>query len=354
MPSLNRFDAKLRSSGCGFIASICGRYYGMDRDKRWDRVEKAFRAIRQGHCEYRFENAPLALEAAYGRGENDEFVMPSCITTETGDTVSVKDGDAVVFMNFRADRARELTRAFVDREFNGFDRGTPPRLAAFVMLTEYATDIEAECAYPPEDLSNSLGEYLSALGLSQLRIAETEKYAHVTFFFSGGREKEFAGESRILVPSPKVATYDLQPEMSAVQVTDKLVQAILERQYDAIICNFANGDMVGHTGVMAAAIKAVETLDQCLGRIRDAILQVDGNCLITADHGNVEQMLDEDSGQPLTSHTSGPVPLVYVGKRKVHLLDDGSLSDVAPSLLALMDLKQPREMTGHSLIRFDS
>ena len=348
--SLERFNAHFAEHGSGRIATICGRYYGMDRDKRWDRVAKAFNAICHGQAEYQAPDALQALQAAYGRDENDEFVQPTVLHADGAAPGRIEDGDVVLFMNFRADRARELSQAFVDSQFQGFDRGTLPTLGGFYTLTEYAADLPAPCAFPPENLSNGLGEYLAAQGRSQLRIAETEKYAHVTFFFSGGREQEYPGETRILVPSPQVATYDLKPEMSAVEVTDKLVAAISNRDYDTIICNFANGDMVGHTGVMAAAIKAVETLDQCLGRITEALLAVDGQCLITADHGNVEQMLDEHSGQPMTAHTNGPVPLVYVGKRALTLRADGALSDVAPSLLSLMALPQPAEMSGDSLV----
>jgi 2,3-bisphosphoglycerate-independent phosphoglycerate mutase len=348
-PSIAKLEKKFSSLGVGKIASIAGRFYGMDRDKRWDRVEKSFNAICHGTAEYTADTAADALEAAYNRDENDEFILPACIT-EAGETISIKDNDAIVFMNFRADRSRELTRVFTDRTFNEFERGNLPALSHFAMLTEYSEDIDAECAYPPERLSNVLGEYLANQNKSQLRIAETEKYAHVTFFFSGGREKEYEGESRILIPSPKVETYDLMPEMSAYEVTEKLVSAIRNKEYDAIICNFANGDMVGHTGVWDAALKAAEVIDDCLGKITEAIQEVEGNCLITADHGNLEQMLDENSGQPLTSHTNGPVPLVYVGSRQVSLKNDGSLCDVAPSVLALMDLDQPEEMTGQSLI----
>jgi 2,3-bisphosphoglycerate-independent phosphoglycerate mutase len=261
----------------------------------------------------------------------------------------MQDNDAVVYMNFRADRARQLTAAFIKDDFNGFNRGKRPQLGAFVSLTEYSADLPTTVAYGPENLDNSFGEYLSRLGRTQLRIAETEKYAHVTFFFSGGRELEYPGETRILVPSPKVETYDLKPEMSAYEVTDKLVSAIRNREYDAIVCNFANGDMVGHTGSLPAAIKAVEVLDDCLGRITAALHEVGGQCLITADHGNVEQMLDEENGQPMTQHTNGPVPLVYVGPRKLALQPDGSLCDVAPTLLDLMNLPQPPEMLGHTL-----
>jgi len=347
--SISRFEKLFAEQGIGQIASICGRFFGMDRDKRWDRVEKAFNAICHGEADHVGSSASIALEDAYGRDENDEFVQPTCIL-KNDTPVKVEDGDAIVFMNFRADRSRELTRVFTEDEFAEFDRGNLPSLSHFVMLTEYAEDIKAECAYPPEQLGNVLGEYLSKQDRTQLRIAETEKYAHVTFFFSGGRESEFQGETRILIPSPQVETYDLKPEMSAYEVTDNLVNAIRNREYDAIICNYANGDMVGHTGVWDAALQAAEIIDECLGRITDAIREVDGNCLVTADHGNLEQMLDGATGQPLTSHTNGPVPLVYVGNRNISLKNDGSLCDVAPSILSLMGLPQPDEMTGHSLI----
>jgi len=352
-PSLHRFTELLADLGCGRITSISGRYFGMDRDKRWDRVQKAFAAICHGQAQYHAADAVSGLAAAYARDENDEFVTPTVIHAANDKPVQMHDGDSVVFMNFRADRARELSLAFVDNNFSGFPRGKLPQLGSFVTLTEYSADIPAPCAFAPENLDNGIGEYLAAQGLRQLRIAETEKYAHVTFFFSGGREQEYPGETRILVPSPKVDTYDLKPEMSAFEVTDKLVSAIRNREYDAIICNFANGDMVGHTGILSAAIKAVEVLDECLGRITAAILEVDGHCLITADHGNVEQMLDEANNQPMTAHTNGPVPLVYVGKRKLRLQHDGALCDVAPSLLALLGLPQPKEMSGHSLVTFD-
>jgi len=348
--SIKKFEDKFAALNCGQIATIAGRFFGMDRDQRWDRVEKAFNPICHGKAEYENESASAALQAAYARDENDEFVQPTVINNGTG-TVSIKDNDAIIFMNFRADRSRELTRAFTDKEFQDFNRGELPSLSRFVMLTEYSEDINAECAYPPEKLANVLGEYLSAQDKTQLRIAETEKYAHVTFFFSGGRESEYEGEKRILIPSPKVDTYDLMPEMSAHEVTDKLVSAIKNREFDTIICNYANGDMVGHTGIWEAALKAAEVVDECLQRITDAILEADGNCLITADHGNLEQMMDETTGQALTSHTNGPVPLIYVGKRNLSLQDGGSLCDIAPSILSLMALPQPKEMTGKSLIK---
>ncbi len=255
-------------------------------------------------------------------------------------------------MNFRPDRARELTRALIQDDLDStLDRSVSPNIGSFVMLTEYASDIHTPCAYPPEKLSNTLGEYLAKQNKTQLRIAETEKYAHVTFFFSGGTESEYDGEKRILIPSPDVATYDLKPEMSAHEVTDNLVNAIESGEYDAIICNYANGDMVGHTGKMDAAVKAVETLDVCLKRVTDAILKVDGECLITADHGNVELMVDPNTGGPVTSHTNGPVPLVHVSnKGQTPSLKAGKLSDIAPTLLAMLDMEKPEEMTGHSLL----
>ncbi|NWN90966.1 2,3-bisphosphoglycerate-independent phosphoglycerate mutase [Marinobacter adhaerens] len=350
-PSLEKADAKLRSLGKGRVASIVGRYYAMDRDNRWDRVESAYNLMTLGESEFTANDPVSGLEQAYERGENDEFVKPTRLQAADEPDATINDGDAVLFMNFRADRAREMTRTFVDKGFDGFERRKHPKLADFVMLTEYAADIDTSCAYPPEQLVNGLGEYMAELGKTQLRISETEKYAHVTFFFNGGLETPFAGEDRILVPSPKVATYDLQPEMSAPEVTDKLVEAIKSGQYDLIVCNYANGDMVGHTGNLAAAIKAAECIDHCVQRVVEALDEVDGQALITADHGNCEQMTDPDSGQVHTAHTTGPVPLIYTGSRNLSLSDEGSLSDVAPSLLTLMNLKQPKEMTGHSLVR---
>lgn len=352
-PSLEKAAAKLKGLGVGRVATIVGRYFAMDRDNRWDRIESAYNAMTLGETEFTAEDPISALEQAYERGENDEFVKATHIQPPGEADGLIRDGDTVLFMNFRADRAREMTRTFVDQNFDGFERRRHPELADFVMLTEYAADIKTACAYPPEQLSNGLGEYVSKLGKTQLRIAETEKYAHVTFFFNGGLETPFEGEERILVPSPKVATYDLQPEMSAPEVTDKLVEAIKSGKYDLVVCNYANGDMVGHTGKLDAAIKAAECLDTCVKRVVEALDEVGGEALITADHGNCEQMTDPGSGQVHTSHTIGPVPLVYTGHRPVHLRDDGSLSDVAPSLLTLMGLEQPSEMTGHSLVELD-
>jgi 2,3-bisphosphoglycerate-independent phosphoglycerate mutase len=352
LPSLQKADKTLREAGLGRIVSVIGRYFAMDRDKRWDRLLAAYDLITLGEAQFTASSVEQALHNAYARGEDDEFVKATRVAAAQDEAVTLNDGDSVVFMNFRADRARQLTNAFVDPAFTGFTRKSSPALAEFVMLTEYSADLNklASCAYPPQTMSNSLGEYLAANGRTQLRIAETEKYAHVTFFFSGGREAPFPGEDRILVPSPQVATYDLMPEMSAPEVTDRLEEAIRSGKYDAIICNYANGDMVGHTGDFAAAVKAVETLDICLGRLVAAIRETGGQCLITADHGNVEQMQDPESGQALTSHTSGPVPLVYVGAGHWQFTRHGALSDIAPTLLTLMKMPVPPEMTGHVLV----
>ncbi|UZE97032.1 2,3-bisphosphoglycerate-independent phosphoglycerate mutase [Alkalimarinus alittae] len=350
-PSINAIEKKLKELGVGRLASIIGRYYAMDRDNRWDRVEAAYNLLTLADAKFTYPDGVTALQAAYAREENDEFVQASVIQASGDQPATINDGDTVLFMNFRADRAREITRAFVDTEaFTGFKRTKVAQLADFVMLTEYSADIKASCAYPPSDLPNTLGEYMEKLELNQLRIAETEKYAHVTFFFSGGREALFKGESRELIPSPDVATYDLQPEMSAPELTDKLVSAIKGCKFDLIICNYANGDMVGHTGNYDAAVKAAECLDECLRKVEAAIKEVGGQCLVTADHGNAEQMVDPISGQAHTAHTTQPVPLVYMGDKKITLNEGGKLSDVAPSLLALMGLAQPEEMTGTSLI----
>ena len=313
---------------------------------RWDRVQQAYDLITEGKSEFTAANAVDGLKAAYERDENDEFVKATVLGESAA---TVNDGDALVFMNFRADRAREITRAFVDTEFDGFQRTKKPKLAGFVMLTQYAANIDTVSAYPPAELSNTLGEYMEKLGKTQLRIAETEKYAHVTFFFSGGREAPYEGETRILVNSPKVATYDLQPEMSAPEVTDKLVEEIRSGRHDLIICNFANCDMVGHTGVFDAAVKAVEAVDVSVGRVIEALEETGSQCLITADHGNAEQMLDPSTGQIHTAHTCEQVPLVYSGPKEIKL-KDGILSDLAPTLLDLMDIEQPAEMTGQSLV----
>jgi len=336
-----------KQGGVARIATVIGRYFAMDRDNRWDRVEKAYRLYSESVADFHAPSGVDALEQAYARNEDDEFVKATVI----GEPAPIKDGDSIIFMNFRADRAREITRAFVDEPFTGFERRVKPKLASYVMTTEYSASIKAACAYAPENLQNTLGEYVAELGKTQLRIAETEKYAHVTFFFSGGREENYVGEDRILIKSPDVATYDLQPEMSAPEVTDKLCEAIESGKYDMIACNYANGDMVGHTGVYAAAIKAVEALDSCLARVAASIRKVDGQCLITADHGNCEQMVDYDAEQAHTQHTTELVPLVYIGSRNVTFQQQaGRLCDIAPTMLKLMGLPQPVEMTGHSLL----
>jgi len=352
-PSVELMEKTFAETGCGRIATLSGRYFAMDRDKRWERVQPVYDMLTLGTAEHSAPDALTALENAYARGEGDEFVKPTLIIAPGAQPATIQDGDAIIFMNFRPDRARELTQAFIDDEFAGFERQARPRLADFVMTTEYSANFAAACAYPPESMKNSLGEYISAQGKTQLRIAETEKYAHVTFFFSGGREECYPGEQRILVDSPKVATYDLQPEMSAPQVTEKLVAAIESGEYDTIICNYANGDMVGHTGIFEAAVKAVEALDVCLGKVISAVDRVGGDCLITADHGNVERMMDEENNQPLTSHTTLPVPLVYAGPRALSFTGPGTLADIAPSILKLMGIPQPVEMTGHNLINLD-
>jgi 2,3-bisphosphoglycerate-independent phosphoglycerate mutase len=345
--SLRAMDEVCRDLGRGRIASVIGRYYAMDRDHRWDRIRHAYDLLTLGQAEYRAATAVEALEAAYARGESDEFVQATVI----GEPVTVRDGDVVINMNYRSDRARQITRAFIETDFTGFERQVVPDLAAFVSLTEYSKDFDIPVAYPPERLENTFGEYIANLGLHQLRIAETEKYAHVTFFFNGGVETPNEGEDRILVPSPKIATYDLQPEMSAHEVTDRLVEAIGSGRYDAVICNYANGDMVGHTGKFEAAVQAIEVLDGCLGRVTDATLAAGGELLITADHGNAEQMLDPSVQQPHTAHTLNPVPLIYVGAGASALKENGALCDVAPTLLQIMGLPQPAEMTGRSLLQ---
>ena len=351
LPSIEAMEAKLDRLGTGVIATITGRYFAMDRDNRWDRVQQAYDAMTQGKGKFSSLSASEALAAAYQRDENDEFVQATVITDADGHPKGViDDGDAVICANFRPDRAREITRAFVDSSFDGFERERKPKLAGYVMMTEYSADIDTACAYPPETISNGLGEYMSALGKTQLRIAETEKYAHVTFFFNGGREEQYPGEDRILVPSPDVATYDLKPEMSAPELTDKLVAAIASSKYELIVCNYANPDMVGHTGKFDAAVKAVEAVDQCLGRVQEALQAAGGQMLITADHGNVELMNDPSTGQAHTAHTLWPVGLIYAGPREL-VLKDGSLADLAPTLLQLMELEKPAEMSGRSLIR---
>jgi 2,3-bisphosphoglycerate-independent phosphoglycerate mutase len=338
----------------GRVASIVGRYYAMDRDQRWDRLERAYNLIVRGEAPFHAVDPVNGLRQAYKREENDEFVQPTAIHAADDVPLSLQPEDAIIFMNFRSDRARQLTRAITSPDFDGFKRRSVVALADFVTLTHYADDIALPCAFEQQRLSNTLGEYLSSLGKSQLRIAETEKYAHVTFFFSGGVEQPYPGEHRLLVPSPKVATYDLQPQMSAAELTDKLTDAVRSGEYDVIICNYANGDMVGHTGKIEAAVQAVQTLDGCMSRLKTTIDEVGGQMLITADHGNVEQMHDPEGQQEHTAHTLNPVPLVYVGPQQVRFSEAGTLSDVAPTLLNLMHLDIPAEMTGRSLVTIDA
>jgi 2,3-bisphosphoglycerate-independent phosphoglycerate mutase len=330
------------------IATLCGRYYAMDRDKRWDRVEKAYRAIVAGVGE-RTDDPLQAVEAAYARAETDEFVTPTAIAGYDG----MRDGDGLLIANFRADRIREFATALLDPEFSGFTREKRVAFCAALGLVEYSTELNRFLAtlFPPENLNDSFGEVVSRAGLTQLRVAETEKYAHVTFFFNGGRELVFPGEERILVPSPRVATYDQQPEMSAPEVTDKVVEAIRSGRFDAIVMNYANADMVGHTGRIDAATKAVETIDFCLGRLSEAVEQAGGTLVITADHGNAEMMRDRETGEPHTAHTLNPVPFVVVNPpAEIGHLENGRLSDIAPTLLDILGLTTPAAMTGHSLI----
>ena len=351
MASLELLQAKFVELGVGRIASIVGRFYAMDRDNRWDRVKQAYDMIAKGEAGFSADSAVLGLAAAYERGETDEFVLPTTILDAEHRAAVLDPDDSIVFMNFRADRAREISLALTATTFDGFDRNHAPHPGYYCTLTEYQQDFDYDMAFPPTDLKNCLGEYLSALGMTQLRLAETEKYAHVTFFLNGGQDTAFPGEDRILVPSPKVRTYDLQPEMNAAEVTENLVNAITGGKYDVIICNYANCDMVGHTGIIDAAILAVEAVDASLQRVVDALKSVGGQMLITADHGNIEQMVDKETGQPHTAHTTNPVPLVYVGGDRP-LDAGGSLSDLAPTVLAMLGVEQPVEMTGRSLIKF--
>ena len=347
--SLKRFEEKFAELGKGRVATIIGRYYAMDRDNRWDRVEQAYDLMTLAKGEYQADTAVAGLQAAYVRDENDEFVKATVIRAAGQADSAMQDGDALIFMNFRADRAREITRAFVSADFDGFARKKTIKLGEFVMLTQYAADITASCAYPPASLANTFGEWMAKNDKTQLRISETEKYAHVTFFFNGGVEEPFSGEDRILINSPKVATYDLQPEMSSAELTEKLVAAIKSGKYDTIICNYPNGDMVGHTGVFEAAVAAVETLDNCIAEVADAVESAGGQLLITADHGNAEQMRDPATGQAHTAHTNLPVPLIYVGGKSVKAVSGGKLSDIAPTMLSLMGMEIPQEMTGKPL-----
>ena len=342
---IDQLEEHMKKAGVGTIGVVSGRYYAMDRDKRWERVQKAYDAM-TGTDGLHAPDGRTAVGNAYDRDENDEFVLPTIVDG----AIPVSDGDSMIMFNFRPDRAREITRTFVDKDFDGFTRKKTLQDICYICMTQYdATLPDVTLAYPPETLKNTLGEYIASLGLTQLRIAETEKYAHVTFFFNGGVEAPNRNEDRILVPSPKVATYDLQPEMSAYEVTDKVIEAIGTDKYDLIILNFANADMVGHTGVMGAAVKAIETLDKCVPKIVDAVLAKDGQILMTADHGNADVMKDKE-GNVVTAHSLNDVPLVHIAKEPVQLAAGGRLSDIAPTLLKLMHLDIPEEMTGKPLM----
>ena len=347
--SIGLMEEKFSKFGGGRFASIIGRYYAMDRDHRWPRIQAAYDLITLGKADYQAGNAQDAVKFAYARDESDEFVKATAIVPQGETPITVEDGDVLVFMNYRSDRARQITRPFIEKDFDGFERESKPKLGSFVSLTEYKADFDVSIAYPAERLKNVFGDYVAANGLRQLRLAETEKYAHVTFFFNGGEEQPFEGEERILVKSPMVPTYDMQPEMNAPEVTDKLVAAIESGVYDVIICNYANTDMVGHTGKFDAAVKAVEAVDSCVGRVVDALQRCGGEMLVTADHGNAELMLDSATGQVHTAHTTNRVPLIYYG-RPATMSEKGALSDVAPSMLYLMNMEIPSEMTGTPLL----
>lgn len=345
-PFLERVEKACKELGVGQIATVSGRYYAMDRDKRWERIQKVYDCMTGGEA-LEAPSAAEGLAAAYGAGQTDEFVVPFRVAGVDG---KVEKGDSLIFFNFRPDRARELTHVFTDPEFAGFPRKEAALPVHFVSMTEYEKGLHAAVAFPPEAIKDTLAEVVSRAGLHQLHIAETEKYAHVTFFFNGGREQPFPNEDRILVPSPKVATYDLQPEMSAYLVTDKLQEALAKDVYDLVILNFANPDMVGHTGSLEAAVKALEAVDECVGSLAETVLQKGGALCITADHGNLEEMEDPVTHAPMTAHTTNPVPFLVVGAEPGTQVEDGGLSDIAPTLLDLLDLPKPEAMTGHSLL----
>ncbi|HIT06220.1 MAG TPA: 2,3-bisphosphoglycerate-independent phosphoglycerate mutase [Candidatus Scybalocola faecipullorum] len=348
---VQELEDKMKEIGVGKIATVMGRYYAMDRDNRWDRVEKAYAALTKGEG-IPADSAVAAVENSYADGKTDEFVVPAVVMENGVPTATIKDKDSIIFYNFRPDRAREITRAFCADEFDGFDRGK--RLdVTYICFTEYDVTIpNKEIAFKKVEIKNTFGEFLAAHHMTQARIAETEKYAHVTFFFNGGVEEPNEGEDRILVKSPKVATYDLQPEMSAYKVTEKLVEAITCGKYDVIIINYANPDMVGHTGVEAAAIKAIEAVDECVGKAVDALLSVDGQMIICADHGNAEQLIDYETGEPFTAHTTNPVPFILVNYDENYTLAEGGcLADLVPTLIEMMGMEKPADMTGKSLLR---
>ena len=350
MTSLKNLSNYCQQLNCGQIVSMIGRYYAMDRDKRWKRIQQAYDLLTLGDALYHFDDPLKALEAAYARGESDEFVKATSICAHHALPITIQDGDSIVFANFRSDRAREITRAFIDTAFDGFKRKKWPQLYQFVCLSEYDSRFGLPVVFLPQPLKNILAECISHQGFKQLRIAETEKYAHVTFFFNGGIEVPYPGENRILIPSPIVATYDLQPEMSARILTERLIQEIKGNSYDLIICNFANPDMVGHTGDFKATVKAIETIDDCLAKIINNIKMIGGEIIITADHGNAEQLFDFKENQPHTAHTSEPVPFLYIGRKAKILKNNGSLSDIAPTILYLMNVPKPIDMTGERLI----
>jgi len=347
--SIKAMQIVFEEEGHGRFASIVGRYYAMDRDHRWERIKCAYDVIADGISEFTTESALDALDLAYQRGESDEFVQATQIIPKGEEAIRMEDDDVLIFMNYRSDRARQITRPFIEDNFEAFKRERRFKLAQFVSLTEYSSKFDIPVAFPAERLTNVFGEYISKMGLRQLRIAETEKYAHVTFFFNGGEEEPFPDEDRVLIDSPDVATYDLQPQMNAPILTEKLIEAINSDKYDAIICNFANPDMVGHTGNEEATIAAIEALDVFIGEISQAIAKVGGELLLTADHGNAELMLNEKTGQAHTAHTCNPVPFVYLGRDAV-MAESGALSDIAPTMLYLMGLEVPPEMNGRSLV----
>lgn len=351
LASIHALERRCQESGCGKIASLTGRYYAMDRDNRWDRIQKTYNLLVSGVAERTAATAEEGLALAYQAGETDEFVQPTSIHAANKTPACIQDGDIVIFMNFRADRAREITQTFTDPDFHAFKRDKVLKLGQFVCLSEYDERFKIPVAFPPIPLTHLFAECVSHAGLKQLRIAETEKYAHVTFFFNGGIETPFPQEDRVLIPSPKIATYDLQPEMSARELTQRLINEIKNGQYGVIICNFANPDMVGHTGNLKAAIQAIEVIDECLGYIVPELQKAGGELLITADHGNAECMYDCTTRQPHTAHTSDPVPFIYVGRNAQIIKENGKLSDIAPTMLYLLNLPKPQEMTGSSLLK---
>jgi 2,3-bisphosphoglycerate-independent phosphoglycerate mutase len=350
LEDIKELDAFCKENGNAKLATVSGRYYAMDRDKRWERTKLAYDALTMGVAPFTAPDAETAVSEAYKRGETDEFVKPTVITNLEGKPIAtIQDNDSVIFFNFRPDRARQLTWALVKDDFDGFVREKRPKVY-YVCMAQYDETLTLPIAFPPEELENVLGEVLSKQGLIQLRIAETEKYAHVTFFLNGGQERCYEGEDRCLIPSPKIATYDLKPEMSAYEVTDEVIKRIQSGKYDVIVLNFANMDMVGHTGIFEAAVKAVETVDSCVGRITTALKDKGGVSLITADHGNAEQMINPGTGEPFTAHTSNPVRCIYFGNSEVKALKNGKLCDLSPTLLELLRVPKPQEMTGKSLI----